>query len=190
MYTGVGWKEWPTFPLNICILYCFAQELYLLLKLSDGIVLHYLCCLEFCWKIVSLMLLLVTPFCAVVTLLTGRGATTAVSPKYGATCSAVTSPHFRCEAFATLSPVITSFSFIHIAKSWLWSKIGEVKFFTVLLFLILLQRTVANKIAPTAYIFFFTMCLKVSLEAKLYLSVCLAQEIRSGCGGVCQNPSD
>jgi len=90
------------------------------------------------------------------------GATTAVSPKYGAACSAVTSPHFRCETFATLSPVITSFSFIHIAKSWLWSKIGEVKFFTVLLFLVLLQRTVASKIASTAYVFFFTMCLRES----------------------------
>lgn len=109
------------------------------------------------------------------------GGTTALSPKCGATCSAVTSPHFRCETFATLSPVITSFSFIHIAKSWLWSKIGEVKFFTVLLFLILLQRTVASKIASAAYVFFFTMCLRESLEAKLYLFVCLAQEIRSGC---------
>jgi len=53
-----------------------------------------------------------------------------------------------------------------------------------------LQRTVASKIASTAYVFFFTMCLRESLEAKLYLSVCLAQEIRSGCERICQNPSD
>ena len=47
----------------LCI-YCFGQELYLLLKLSDVIVLHYLCCLEFSWKIVSLVLSFVTPFYA------------------------------------------------------------------------------------------------------------------------------
>jgi hypothetical protein len=59
-----------------------------------------------------------------------------------------------------------------------------------LLFLILLQRTVASKIASTAYVFFFTLCLGVSLDAKLYLAVCLAQEIRFGCERICQNPSD
>ena len=53
-----------------------------------------------------------------------------------------------------------------------------------------MQQTVVSKIASAAYIFFFTMFAKESLQAKLYLFVCLLLEVRSGCERICQDPRD